>query len=444
MAEPDSLLQLGIEAARDGNKEEARNLFRLLTRQDSANAQAWLWLAGVAENREERQAALEHVVTLDPTNEMAVKSLQALGARPGGRAAAPLPVEVPTPPLPQPPPPAPPAPSAYDDPFGDDDDPFAELNNLSGVMADAEAPVRRDPPPVATPSTNTGGGSSSPSRGTRPSSSTDGSASRGTRPSSSRRSSVYDENEGTVPARRGMSPLLLVLLGLVGIMLIGLLITSFLNGKKPPVATEPASQQTVAAVNSAATGSSTTSEPTTVLGGDLGTTQPVTATGALDQPTTEPTVAPPTAAPVADVTHANPVIVPANSPLQSEGWLYDFNQPTYAAPIIGSVGDYQPTNGRFAVVLIFAVNNTGTSQKIPATFFVLKDAQGRVWEARPEVSDAYVIPGVNADMSQAQPIPPDGTTRSVALVFDVAPDATNLVFFARSNPTQGWLVLANV
>jgi hypothetical protein len=147
---------------------------------------------------------------------------------------------------------------------------------------------------------------------------------------------------------------------------------------------------------------------------------------------------------VVDVTNANPVIVSANTPLQSEGWLYDFNQPTYAAPIIGSLGQYQPTNGRFAVVLIFAVNNTGTAQNIPANFFVLKDAQGRVWEARPEVADAYVIPGVNADLSQTQQIPPDGLTRSVALIFDVAPDATNLVFFARSNPTQGWLVLPNV
>lgn len=49
MADSDSILQLGIEAARDGNREEARNLFRLLTRQDPSNAQAWLWLAGVAE-----------------------------------------------------------------------------------------------------------------------------------------------------------------------------------------------------------------------------------------------------------------------------------------------------------------------------------------------------------------------------------------------------------
>ncbi|MEI7772980.1 MAG: hypothetical protein WCI67_23520 [Chloroflexales bacterium] len=420
MAEPDSLLQLGIEAARDGNKEEARNLFRLLTRQDPTNAQAWLWLAGVAENREERQAALEHVIEIDPTNEMAVKGLQALGARPGSRAAAP-PVEL-VEPAPSP------APSTYGDTFGDDDDPFAELNNLSGVMADAEGPVRRDPPLAMTTSDDPDTNIPSLSGG---------------RPSSSGRPSAYDDDDGTVPAPRSMSPLLSILLGFVAILLIGFLIVFFFfSGSKPQVANRPTTQQTAAAAG-AATAAAITA-PTTVLGGDSGTTQPVTATATLQQPTVEPTAAQPTAAPTTDVSQANPVIVQANTPLQSQGWLYDFNQPTYAAPIIGALGKYQPTNGRFAVVLIFAVNNTGTAQAIPANFFVLKDAQGRVWEARPEVSDAYVVSGVNADLSHGQQIPPDGVTRSVALIFDVAPDATNLVFFARSNPAQGWLVLPNV
>ncbi|NJP06332.1 MAG: hypothetical protein HC837_12240, partial [Chloroflexaceae bacterium] len=82
MTDPGSILQLGIEAAREGNKEEARNLFRLLTSEHPDHAQAWIWLAGVAENRSERQVALERVLELDPNNELAIKGLQALGARP--------------------------------------------------------------------------------------------------------------------------------------------------------------------------------------------------------------------------------------------------------------------------------------------------------------------------------------------------------------------------
>src|ERR1041384_1837148 len=82
MAESDTILQLGIDAAREGNREEARNLFGLLTRQEPDNLQAWLWLAGVADGPEERRAALERVLELDPTNEMAVKGLQAMGVPP--------------------------------------------------------------------------------------------------------------------------------------------------------------------------------------------------------------------------------------------------------------------------------------------------------------------------------------------------------------------------
>src|SRR5919199_3745616 len=85
MAESDTILQLGIEAAREGNREEARNLFGLLTRQEPNNAQAWLWLAGVAEGPEQRRAALERVLELDPNNEMAIKGLQAMGGPPPAR-----------------------------------------------------------------------------------------------------------------------------------------------------------------------------------------------------------------------------------------------------------------------------------------------------------------------------------------------------------------------
>ena len=58
MADSDSILQLGIEAARAGDKAEARELFRLVTREDPTNKDGWLWLAGVAEDRAEKRVAL--------------------------------------------------------------------------------------------------------------------------------------------------------------------------------------------------------------------------------------------------------------------------------------------------------------------------------------------------------------------------------------------------
>src|SRR5919199_1832695 len=88
MAESDTILQLGIEAAREGNREEARNLFGLLTRQEPDNLQAWLWLAGVAEGPDERRAALERALEIDPTNEMAIRGLQAMGGQPVATSSA--------------------------------------------------------------------------------------------------------------------------------------------------------------------------------------------------------------------------------------------------------------------------------------------------------------------------------------------------------------------
>ncbi len=222
MAEPESILQLGIEAARENKKEEARQLFRLLTRQEPDNVQGWLWLAGVAENREERQGALEHVLKLEPTNEMAYKGLQALGALPN-TAVAPAPALVaPVAAVSAPPP-------ARDDPFGMDDDPFAELDNLSDVMsADTAGPVRRaELPPSALTEDGTSvavgtAAASSAAASARRAESSARSASSSQR--NSRNTSRLDDE--TEPPRRGLSPLLALLLFLVGIGLIGLLIAS--------------------------------------------------------------------------------------------------------------------------------------------------------------------------------------------------------------------------
>ena len=49
MAESDTIFQFGIDAAREGNREEARNLFGLLTRQEPDN------LSGLALARRRRR-----------------------------------------------------------------------------------------------------------------------------------------------------------------------------------------------------------------------------------------------------------------------------------------------------------------------------------------------------------------------------------------------------
>ncbi|MFQ3660984.1 MAG: hypothetical protein SNJ69_01175 [Chloroflexaceae bacterium] len=462
MAEPDSILQLGIEAARDNKKEEARQLFRLLTRQEPTNVQGWLWLAGVAENREERQAALERVLELDPDNDMAIKGLRALGVAP----APPAPVEpAPTPAVEETTAAAAGAVAAASA-HEYEDDAFAELDSLSeAIAADTSGPVRRAEGAPATEeraAAAVGAAGAAAATGARQAPG---------RPA--RRPARYAEEDELEPARRGISPLLALLIFLVGLGLIGLLIAFlFPNLFGGPQVAGTGNAQTAAAQTAqaglapttgafpgsagqatpgveaspgaAATPGGEATPGAVATPGAEGVPGVVPAPTTEGPPTPEATAPAPTAAPPADVSGASPAIVPANTPLQSEGWLYDFNQPTFAASIIGNLGQYTPKNGRFAVVLAFVVNNTGTTQPVPPSFFVLKDAQGRVWEARPEVSESYVVPGVNADLAHTQPLPSDGLTRSVAIVFDVAPDATDLVFFARSNPGQGWLVLRSL
>jgi hypothetical protein len=147
-------------------------------------------------------------------------------------------------------------------------------------------------------------------------------------------------------------------------------------------------------------------------------------------------------------TSATPDIVAQNTPMESEGWLYDFNQSicapfSCATPWFANIGTFQP-KGRFVIVLAMVENRTGETQPLPQNFLVLKDSQNRVYNSLPRVSEAYVTPGGNADLSQEDPIPPDGISRSVALVFDVSADATELVLYSPTKPDQGWLVLQSI
>lgn len=188
----DSILQLGIEAARVGDKEEARSLFRLFTRQEPENAQGWLWLAGVAEGRDERQHALERVLASEPDNELARKGLQAMGLS----LSTPRPM------------PAAPGPAVGPDPF--DDDPFAELDNLSDALsADTSGPVRR---------AETDDGAYA----------TTAAAARGA--VSARSASVYDDDDEYEAPRRGFSPLMVIvlILGLIAVLALG-----WLRGLRP-------------------------------------------------------------------------------------------------------------------------------------------------------------------------------------------------------------------
>ncbi|ABU56664.1 tetratricopeptide repeat protein [Roseiflexus castenholzii] len=436
MAEPETLLQLGIEAAREGNREEARNLFSLLTRQEPDNVQAWLWLAGVAEGPEQRRAALERVIALDPNNEMAIKGLQAMGA-PLPKRESERPTEAPPSP-----PPASEAQAKPASPMTDEEKFAAELDS---AFDDYDALPRATPPPRAdTPPEDAGKLPPMPPRSspTPPRSSPT--------PPRSSPARARDEDEEEEPARRGPSPLLWILLGVIALVLIVFLIIQLFfppgGGPAPTPPTQVVEQPTTAP---GAGGEAATPEGGAVPPVAEVTPQPSEATPETT-PGVEPTVAPPTEqptpepAPVTPPEQAQPAPAAIGTILQADGWNYTYPNQLYALSLGPKVGNFTAEQGTFLHVLVFVANNTGTNQPLPRDFFVLKDAQGRVYQARPEVSSAAVRPGVNADVGHETPIPANGLTTSVYLVFDVAPGATDLMLFARNKPDQGFIVIGRV
>jgi hypothetical protein len=439
MAESDTILQLGIEAAREGNREEARNLFGLLTRQEPDNAQAWLWLAGVADGPEQRRAALERAVELDPTNEMAVKGLQAMGVHPTAKLNETV--------LPS----APAAAAEPERPMTDEERYAAELDSAF----DDYDTVPRSETPRRNVDDTAGmlGGAVAADRAT--------SSGRSARErSAARRTSTPihsdDDDEMRVAPARRPNNLLWLLVGLIVLLLVGYLVYRFLN---PSGGTTTAGNSTSVAATTAAgggTGQEGTPAPTTegqsggtgVLTGTASITPTTALTGTASlTPTTTltntagttPATPPPAAqgqipAPVAN---PNAQAVSIGTQLEANGWIYTYPDASFVLVRGKQIGSFT-AQGTYLHVLVWVGNNTGTAQPIPAGFFALKDAQGNVYVGQPQVSSAAVQRGVNADASMEDTIPANGTLTSVYLVFDVPPGAQGLFLFAAGKNDQGW------
>lgn len=71
-----TFVQRGVTAAHSGNKELARQSFLQAIVYDGENEMAWLWLASVAEQTEEKLSHLNKVLSLNPNNETAISSMK--------------------------------------------------------------------------------------------------------------------------------------------------------------------------------------------------------------------------------------------------------------------------------------------------------------------------------------------------------------------------------
>ncbi len=74
----DQLMQLGIQTARQGNKQNARMIFQQILDADGQNERAWLWMAAVAETPEDRVRCLNTVLRINPNNQAAQRELSNL------------------------------------------------------------------------------------------------------------------------------------------------------------------------------------------------------------------------------------------------------------------------------------------------------------------------------------------------------------------------------
>ena len=83
-----ALLQAGISAARSGDKSQARLLFLEIIELESANEQAWLWLASVSTTYKDVRHCLQRVLEINPSNQRAASWLSANRERPAASAPA--------------------------------------------------------------------------------------------------------------------------------------------------------------------------------------------------------------------------------------------------------------------------------------------------------------------------------------------------------------------
>jgi hypothetical protein len=77
----EQLLQLGIQAAKKGNRPGARVMLQQVIDADKTNERAWLWMAAIAETSEDRRRYLNAVLRLNPENPTARRELEKLNRK---------------------------------------------------------------------------------------------------------------------------------------------------------------------------------------------------------------------------------------------------------------------------------------------------------------------------------------------------------------------------
>jgi|HigsolmetaAR202D_1030399.scaffolds.fasta_scaffold02451_6 hypothetical protein len=77
-ASAEQLLNEGIIRFHNGDRQAAFELIEQAAQHDPRNLEAWLWLAGLAQDRDQRIYYLNQVLLIEPTNQRALQALETL------------------------------------------------------------------------------------------------------------------------------------------------------------------------------------------------------------------------------------------------------------------------------------------------------------------------------------------------------------------------------
>ena len=82
MSQENSLLEQGIRAIKNGDKQKARTLLVQEVKQNPKNENAWLWLSTAVETNQHKKACFDKVLEMNPNNKNAIRGLNNLKQQP--------------------------------------------------------------------------------------------------------------------------------------------------------------------------------------------------------------------------------------------------------------------------------------------------------------------------------------------------------------------------
>lgn len=181
--------------------------------------------------------------------------------------------------------------------------------------------------------------------------------------------------------------------------------------------------------------------------GDIGATTSPTGTTpqALAHPSSSTNTTIPldgTATSSDEIVRAHPTIVTNNVVLRAQGFAYGYSGSSNI--LAGSYGGKLPSRGQWLIVTMTVRNLGSAPAAVPDNFFVVKDAQGRVSYFDRTASSDYLDrfggsgPGGAANLDPKEPVPRG--LGIMPLLFDVSPNATDLVIFTSGNIYEAYSV----